>query len=225
MTVRMDILLKYFPLLSPRQKDQYLQLNQGIAYWNRRINLVSRKDIDHLPLRHILHSLSIAVHTRFSPSDTVLDVGTGGGFPGLPLAIMFPETRFTLIDSIGKKIRAVKEISRSLDLANVQCLQVRAEDYHGKTRFVVSRAVASLDRFTGWVCKNLEEDAEAGPAQQKTLQQFRPQGSGIWYLKGGELEEELNPFPGARAFELRDVFSEAFFENKKLVWLPRNSLF
>ncbi len=209
----MEILLKYFPGLSPLQQEQYLRLNDLVVYWNEHINLVSRKDIEYLPVRHILHSLGIAIHIRFDPSDTVLDVGTGGGFPGLPLAIMFPETRFTLIDSIGKKVHAVSEMSRSLELHNVQCIQVRAENYREKTQYVVSRAVCGLNRFTEWVRDKLVEIPGEGSR------------CGIWYLKGGYLEEELRPFREASVYELKSAFSESFFESKKLVWLPRKSLF
>ena len=207
------MLLKYFPGLNPRQQDQYLQLNDLVVYWNERINLISRKDIEYLPERHILHSLGIAIHALFSSTDTVLDIGTGGGFPGLPLAIMFPDTRFTLIDSIGKKVHAVSEMSRSLDLQNVQCMQVRAENYPEKTQYVISRAVAKLGRFTSWVRDKFTETHGKGPE------------TGIWYLKGGDLAEELKPFPEAITYNLKNTFSESFFETKKLVWLPRKSLF
>lgn len=217
----MEILLKYFPGLDPLQKDQYNRLKKRLIHWNRQINLVSRKDIEHLEERHILHSLGIALHARFAPGDRVLDVGTGGGFPGLPLAIMFPDACFTLIDSIGKKVRAVDAISRDLDLRNVRCLKIRAEDYPDKVQHVVSRAVTGLDRFTGWVKKNLvDPEGEAVPEEKKT---YGP-GTGIWYLKGGDIENEIKSYPHARVFNLGDVFSESFFESKKLVWLPPESL-
>ncbi|MFC2115176.1 16S rRNA (guanine(527)-N(7))-methyltransferase RsmG [Bacteroidota bacterium] len=209
----MEIILKYFPDLSPTQQNKYQELNKQVVYWNERINLISRKDIEYLPERHILHSLGIAVHARFHKTDTVLDVGTGGGFPGLPLAIMFPDTSFTLIDSIGKKVRAVNEMLRSLELYNVRCLQVRAEDYPGKTKYVVCRAVTELKRFTQWVRHKFP--VTKGKADK----------SGIWYLKGGDLSEELRPYPNASVFKLSNAFSESFFETKKLIWLPRKSLF
>jgi 16S rRNA (guanine527-N7)-methyltransferase len=217
----MEILLKYFPELTALQQDQYLLLNEQVTSWNKRINLVSRKDIDQLPVHHILQSLSIALHASINPEDEVLDVGTGGGFPGLPLAIMFPRTRFTLIDSIGKKINAVSKISGSLDLRNVSCIQIRAEDYTGKVNHIVSRAVTGLGRFTAWVSENLKISKDEN---ETILDSDTISRSGIWYLKGGDLEEELRPYPGARLIELKDNFSEAFFESKKLVWLPLSSL-
>jgi len=207
----MEIILKYFPGLSPLQQNQYFRLNEQVIHWNRHINLVSRKDIGQLPVHHILHSLGIALHATISPEDKVLDVGTGGGFPGLPLAIMFPHTRFTLIDSIGKKVRAVNEISRSLELQNVSCIQIRAENYTEKVHHIVSRAVTGLEKFTGWVSKNLM----SGPEVTRC---------GIWYLKGGDLSEELKPYPEARVFELKEDYSEDFFDSKKLIWLPPKSL-
>lgn len=225
----MEILTKYFPGLSPLQMDRYQGLNDRLRFWNRQVNLVSRKDIGHLAERHILHSLGIALFACFCPDDQVLDVGTGGGFPGLPLAIMFPEARFTLIDSIGKKIRAVEEISRGLDLPNVRCLQVRAEDFREKVRHVVSRAVTGLDRFTAWVGKNLEKDilpAEraSGKSAMYARDPRKAASCGIWYLKGGDLGEELKSFPDARVHNLNEVFSEPYFETKKLIWIPPASL-
>ncbi len=206
----MDILLKYFPRLSADQLDRYRYLEDLTRSWNQKINLISRMDIEHLTERHILHSLSIAMFAPLTAKTRILDVGTGGGFPGLPLAIMFPENKFTLIDSIGKKINVVKSIAAELDLTNVHCQQIRAEEFKEKTDMVVSRAVARLDRYTAWVVKNLEKKS--------------PEGSGIWYLKGGDLSEELKPYPRAKTFNLADEFSEAFFETKKLVWLSPQAL-
>jgi 16S rRNA (guanine527-N7)-methyltransferase len=137
----MEIIRKYFPSLSAVQLQQYQQFLESVIYWNQRINLISRKDIDHLAERHILHSLAIAKHVQFSSGDTILDVGTGGGFPGIPLAIFFPEAQFTLIDSIGKKVNAVSQIIHSLNIDNANCMQARAEDYPSQARSVVSRAV------------------------------------------------------------------------------------
>jgi len=205
----MDILMKYFPDLDSVQLNQYRQLEDLTISWNQKINLVSRKDIEHLCERHILHSLGIALHAPFDAGTRILDVGTGGGFPGLPLAIMFPETRFTLIDSIGKKVNVVNSVSAELGLKNTECLKIRAEDYNKPVDMVVSRAVTRLDRFTSWVSKNL--------AQSRTSNS--PEGSGIWYLKGGDLADELKPYPRARVFKLTDIYSESFFETKKLVWL------
>jgi 16S rRNA (guanine527-N7)-methyltransferase len=206
----MEILLKYFPGISPLQQESYIRLAGLVGDWNRRINLVSRKDTEHLAERHILHSLGITFHADILPGLRVLDVGTGGGFPGLPLAIMYPDANFTLIDSTGKKINAVRSMAKDLGLQNVCCLRVRAEDYNEKTDMVVSRAVTRLDRFTGWVDKNLAGKQPECPERSR----------GIWYLKGGDLDEELKPYPAARVFNLNEVFEEEFFETKKLVWLP-----
>jgi 16S rRNA (guanine527-N7)-methyltransferase len=206
----MDILLKYFPELDSVQLEQYQGLVDLTSDWNRKINLISRKDIEHVVERHILHSLGIALHAPFRSGIRILDVGTGGGFPGLPLAIMFPDARFTLIDSIGKKVNVVESICAELGLKNASCLKIRAEDYTRQTDLVISRAVTRLERFTGWVIKNLPGEST--------------EGSGIWYLKGGDLGVELKPYPEARVYELSESFSEPFFESKKLVWLSSHTL-
>jgi len=206
----MDILLKYFPELTTVQLDRYKILADLTMSWNQKINLVSRKDIEHLPERHILHSLGIALYAPITPQTRILDVGTGGGYPGLPLAVMFPDTRFTLIDSIGKKVNVVKSMAAELELGNVHCMQIRAEDYKDQADMVISRAVTRLDRFTAWVAKNLRHKPR--------------KGSGIWYLKGGDLEEEVKLYHGIKIFDLKDTFTEAFFETKKLVWLSPQAL-
>jgi 16S rRNA (guanine527-N7)-methyltransferase len=208
----MEIIRKYFPLLSPEQLQQLAQFREAVLYWNQRINLISRKDTGHLTIRHILHSLAIARFVHFQPGDTILDVGTGGGFPGIPLAIVSPEAAFTLIDSTGKKVHAVEKIIHSLGMANVKCLQTRAEEYPSKARYVVGRAVAELDRFVDWV-----RDKILPPTRES-------EGNGIYYLKGGDLEEEISGFRNAVIHPLNKLFTEAFFETKKLVYLPYHSL-
>ena len=208
----MYMIQKYFPGLNSLQREQLLRFTQEISVWNNRINLVSRKDIGHLEERHILHSLGIAAVHPFPESCKVLDVGTGGGFPGIPLAILFPLVRFTLIDSIGKKVNAVREISASLGLLNVEVRQVRAEMLEGKFHYIVSRAVTGLDRFTGWVKGNMLEPGPDFP------------GNGILYLKGGDLTGELKSYPLARVYNLDQYFSDSFFKTKKLVYLPFKAL-
>jgi 16S rRNA (guanine527-N7)-methyltransferase len=178
------------------------------AEWNERINVISRKDIEALYLRHVLHSLGIAKVQVFLPGSRVLDIGTGGGFPGIPLAIMFPETEFVLVDSIGKKIKVVGEIARELRLENVEAVHGRAEKQQGQFDFIVSRAVTNMSDFVKWT-------------RNKFLKENRhPLPNGILYLKGGDLSEELKPFRKARIYSLSDYFEEDFFETKKVVYLP-----
>ena len=208
----MDIIHKYFPYLDPWQTGQLIRFKEEILKWNLRLNLVSRKDTPYLEERHILHSLGIAAFHSFPDSCRVLDVGTGGGFPGIPLAILYPGTRFTLIDSIGKKINAIREITASLRLSNVEIRQGRAEMLKGTFHFVVCRAVTNLSRLTGWVKGNIEDPTTDFP------------DNGILYLKGGDLLEELRPFPDARIYSLGERFSEPFFETKKLIYLPFEGL-
>ncbi len=201
------LLSEYFDL-TPGQKGKFLKLYPLYYEWNKKINLISRKDIDRFYLHHVLHSLSIAKFIRFLPGSRILDVGTGGGFPGIPLAIMFPETRFCLIDSIGKKIKAVADISDHLDLKNVCALQTRVENHQDKYDFAVSRAVTKTDKLYKWTRKNISGKSR------------HPISNGMIMLKGGDLQEELASFPQARVIPLRQYFEEEFFETKKLVYLP-----
>ena len=204
----MKIILKYFPKLNSKQIELFQQLEPLYAEWNTQINVISRKDFSELYERHVLHSLAIAKFIQFKPGTAVLDVGTGGGFPGIPLAIFFPEVKFHLVDSIGKKIKVVNEVSNSLGIKNVIAEQIRAEQLNGKYDFIVSRAVTQLPEFVKWVRKNIS-------AKQKNAIP-----NGILYLKGGELETEIKPFR-KRVFvqDLSEYFEEGFFETKKLVYL------
>lgn len=204
----MDKLLQIFPNLTAEQLKQF-ELLQGLySEWNAKINLISRKDMDSFFERHVLHSLGIACVMKFKEGAKVLDVGTGGGFPGIPLAILFPETDFYLIDSIGKKIKVVQEISRELGLKNVTSSHMRAEDFTTKVDFVVSRAVTKMETFVPWIKKNIRSTHK---------HDFK---NGILYLKGGDLSEELASFTRAKEFSLQTYFSAPFFETKKVVYLP-----
>lgn len=204
----MELLLKYFPHLSEAQIHQFQLLQELYKDWNLKINVVSRKDIDELYLRHVLHSLGIAKIQPFLPQATILDVGTGGGFPGIPLAILFPETHFHLVDSIGKKIKVVEEVVAGLGLENVKVTNARVEEVNGQYDFIISRAVAQMETFTHWV---------KGRAAKKSR---HPLKNGILYLKGGDLTEELQFFPKATVYPLQDYFTEDFFETKSVVHLP-----
>jgi 16S rRNA (guanine527-N7)-methyltransferase len=205
----MELIDKYFPDLTADQRDKLGQMGELYEYWNARVNVISRQDIDTLYERHILHSLGIAKVQEFRPGTAILDVGTGGGFPGIPLAIMFPEAQFHLVDSIGKKIRVVQEIVEALKLANVRAEQVRAERLDDSYEFVVSRAVTRMAPFVGWVKKNISRNS------------FHDRRNGILYLKGGDLSEELSEVKEkARIYELSDFFTEEFFETKKVVYVP-----
>lgn len=204
----MEAILKYFPELTPLQLQQYEQVIDLYKEWNTKINVISRKDIEHLATRHVLHSLGIAKVQPFLPQTQVLDVGTGGGFPGIPLAILFPETDFFLVDSIGKKIKVVQDIAQVLQLKNVKAEQLRAETISQKFDFVVSRAVTQMPEFVTWV---------SGKFKKKSLHQRK---NGILYLKGGDLTAELASFPNAEVFNLQNYFSEDFFDTKKVVYLP-----
>ena len=206
--ISMDRILKYFPNLSNKQKEQFAQLGPLYAEWNERINVISRKDIEALYLRHVLHSLGIAKVQPFLPGSRVLDIGTGGGFPGIPLAILFPETEFVLVDSIGKKIKVVSEVAQGLGLENVKSVHGRAEKQKGQFDFVVSRAVTNMSDFVKWTRNKFSKESR------------HPLANGILYLKGGDLQEELKPFPKARIYPLSEYFIEDFFETKKVVYLP-----
>lgn len=205
----MELIKKYFPDLSNTQIDQFSALSDLYRDWNLKINVVSRKDIDELYLRHVLHSLGIAKVQPFLPGSTILDVGTGGGFPGIPLAILFPEVSFCLVDSIGKKIKVVQEVVQGLGLANVKTINGRVESIDGKYDFIVSRAVAQMETFVRWV---------DGKVSLKSRHQL---DNGILYLKGGDLSEELAAFPNANIYPLSDFFNEPFFETKSIVHLPQ----
>ncbi len=204
----MDIIYKYFPNLSEEQQKQFEALSGLYRDWNLKINVVSRKDIDELYVRHVLHSLGIAKVQPFIPGSKVLDVGTGGGFPGIPLAILFPETHFHLVDSIGKKIKVVQEVSEGLQLENVTFTNARVESITDQYDFIVSRAVAQMETFVHWV---------KGRIAKKSKHELK---NGILYLKGGDLTEELAIFPKASVYELSRYFEEAFFETKSVVHLP-----
>ncbi|RFN59827.1 16S rRNA (guanine(527)-N(7))-methyltransferase RsmG [Marixanthomonas ophiurae] len=204
----MDLILKYFPHLSDKQQDQFEKLETLYQDWNLKINVVSRKDIDELYLRHVLHSLGIAKVQSFKKDARILDVGTGGGFPGIPLAILFPDTHFHLVDSIGKKIKVVEEVSQGLGLKNIEITNDRAENITGQYDFIVSRAVAQMETFVRWV---------KGRIAKKSLHELK---NGILYLKGGDLTEELATYPKTTIYNLTDYFEEDFFETKSVVHLP-----
>jgi 16S rRNA (guanine527-N7)-methyltransferase len=202
-----SLLVKYFPDLTEKQVEQFSALQELYTVWNAQINVISRKDITALYERHILHSLGIAKIMKFQPGTKVLDVGTGGGFPGIPLAILFPETAFTLVDSIGKKIKVVNEVSSAIGLTNVQAFHARAEEVKERFHFVVSRAVTEFPVFYNWVRTKFSP------------QQFNALPNGILYLKGGDLQEEFGKyFEKAKFYPLNAVFEEEFFDTKKVVY-------
>ncbi len=204
------LILKYFPELSDLQKEQFARLETVYREWNEKINVISRKDMDSLYEKHILHSLGIAKVMAFEPDTKILDVGTGGGFPGIPLAILFPEAHFTLIDSIGKKITVVKAVSEEIGLQNIEAVHSRAEQLKQKFHFVVSRAVTQMPEFLRWMKGKFEKE------------QFNSRHNGVLYLKGGDLAEEL---AGLRCeiFQLKYFFEEEFFETKKVVYLSKGN--
>lgn len=202
----MDNLLKYFPNLSSRQQEQFAALPDLYADWNAQINVISRKDIEHLLERHILHSLAIAKIITFVNGTKIMDVGTGGGFPGIPLAILFPEVEFLLVDSIGKKIKVVNEVAAAIGLLNVKGMHVRAEQIDEQFDFIVSRAVTALPEFMGWI---------AGKIMKRGINELE---NGVLYLKGGDLDAELIPLKQYwKVYNLKEIFDEPFFETKKVV--------
>lgn len=207
--MKTEIVFKYFPQLTTLQKNQILQLEELYQDWNQKINVVSRKDIDELYLRHVLHSLGIAKVQSFNAGAKVLDVGTGGGFPGIPLAILFPETQFTLVDAIGKKIKVVNEVIAGLKLENIEAHHKRVEDLSGQFDFIVSRAVAAMPTFVHWTRGKIKKES------------IHERKNGILYLKGGDLSEELAEYKNVQIFNLTDFFEEEFFETKKVVYLPQ----
>jgi 16S rRNA (guanine527-N7)-methyltransferase len=203
-----ELILKYFPGITPLQQQQFEQLPALYEHWNSQINVISRQDIDQLYERHVLHSLGIAKVISFLPGESVLDVGTGGGFPGIPLAILFPETRFFLVDSIGKKIKVVNEVANALGLKNLKAQHLRAEQVDEKFDFVVSRAVTRLKEFYPWVKGKFNKQSK------NTLP------NGILYLKGGDLETEIAESGlTVRQFHLKNYFEEEFFETKQVVYV------
>lgn len=206
----LELILQYFPNITSEQKNQFAELEVLYKDWNEKINVISRKDTDSLYEKHILHSLGIAKVMAFADNTKVLDIGTGGGFPGIPLAILFPNVQFTLVDSIGKKITVVKGVAESLGLKNVTAHHMRAEQLKEKFHFVVSRAVTQMPVFLTWLRGKFEKD------------QFNPKHNGVLYLKGGDLAEELAGLK-AEIFSLKNYFEGEFFDTKKVVYLSKGN--
>lgn len=204
----MEIILKYFPNLSENQIEQFEKLYQLYLDWNSKINVISRKDIEELYVKHVLHSLGIAKVLSFEDNTKVLDVGTGGGFPGIPLAILFPSCQFHLVDSINKKLKVVNAVAEELGLENVKTTHSRVEAIDESYHFIVSRAVTAMPDFVSWVKRKIEKKS------------FNALRNGILYLKGGDLTEELKSFNNYTITNLSDFFNEDFFETKKVVYLP-----
>lgn len=205
----MQIIQKYFPSLTSSQVKQFSGLGPLYELWNQRINVISRKDIENLYEHHVLHSLAIAGIISFKPGTRIIDAGTGGGFPGIPLAILFPDSQFILVDSIAKKIRVTDAIIRETGLLNCTAKNLRLEDLLDKADFVVCRAVTDIPRLFGWVSKNITPGGT------------HDHPNGLFALKGGDLEEELLPMGfGVKVFSIRDYFSEEYFETKKVVFVP-----
>ncbi len=204
-----DIILHYFPNLTDKQKEQFEKLYDLYVFWNAQINVISRKDIDLLYERHILHSLGIAKVMQFKNNTKILDVGTGGGFPGIPLAILFPNAHFHLVDSIGKKIKVVNEVATAIGLTNLFAEHERAEKVNDKFHFIVSRAVTEFPVFYNWINRKILKD------------NFNDLPNGILYLKGGDLKEEFGShYDKAKFYDLKNYFTEEFFETKKVVHYP-----
>ena len=199
---------KYFPKLTQEQKEKYSKLVQLYKYWNSKVNLISRKDIDNLEINHILHSLSIVKIVSFKDSTSVLDVGTGGGLPGIPLAIFFPKVNFTLIDSIGKKIKVVKSICSELSINNVNAINDRVENHLDHHDFILSRAVTRMDNFHKLVYKNFRYNSS------------NKIKNGIISLKGGDLDEELKDFKKKNIYDINEYFNYEFFQTKKIIYIP-----
>jgi 16S rRNA (guanine527-N7)-methyltransferase len=205
----MEEILKYFPDLTDIQKEQFSYMKNLYEDWNLKINLISRKDMGNFYIHHVLHSLAIAKFIRFIPGTNILDVGTGGGFPGIPLSILFPLVRFSLLDSIEKKIKVVREVTKELNLSNVNPVRMRVEDYHERYDFVVSRAVTAFPEFVRLTSKNISKEGK-----NRLL-------NGILYLKGGDLSEELTGLKTkVTILDIKDFFTEPFFETKRIVYLP-----
>ncbi len=205
-----ELIKKYFPEISEKQQEQFAKLEELYKEWNEKINVISRKDTDSLYEKHVLHSLGIAKVMKFAPGTKVLDIGTGGGFPGIPLAILFPEVQFTLIDSIGKKITVVNAVAEGVGLQNLTAIHGRAEKLKDKFNFVVSRAVTQMPEFLRWLKGKFEKE------------QFNPKHNGVLYLKGGDLAEELAGLK-CEIFQLKNYFEEEFFDTKKVVYLSKGN--
>lgn len=205
----MDLILNYFPDLTEKQKNQFAQLEPVYKDWNEKINVISRKDMDYFYERHVLHALGIAKVVTFQHGTKILDIGTGGGFPGVPLAILFPDTHFHLVDSIGKKITVLKDVAKQIKLSNVEVQQVRAEDLVRKYDFILSRAVTKFANFYPWVKGKFKKE------------DFNEIPNGMLLLKGGDVDEEMEELPVSYvSYHLDDYFKEAFFETKKVVYVP-----
>lgn len=205
----MNKLIHYFPELTSSQISQFETLVELYNYWNSKINLISRKDINEIEVRHFLHSLSIAKFFSFKPKTNILDIGTGGGFPGIPLAVIFPEVNFHLTDSIGKKIKVVNEIKNNLGLKNVYAEHTRSENVKNSYDFIVNRAVTNMSNLVSLIGDKISNINNHGSIN-----------NGIISLKGGDLENELNPFKNSKIYQLNELFDEPFFETKKIVYLP-----